>query len=1240
VAHPDPVHFGILGPLQVSRGVDPIDIGGPKPRAALGLLLLRANCPVLREALIDAVWRDWPPPSANNTLQGYISHLRKALEPDRGPAEPSSLLPAAGRGYVLRVRPEQVDAHRFEQLAAEARGALARGDASFAVATLDQALKLWRAAALEDLAAEPFALQERVRLDELRLAATEDWLEAGLMLGRHNQLIPEMNKVLADHPLLERVWGQLMLALYRAGRQGDALRCYQRARHALVEELGIEPSHALQQLEAAILAHDPVLDLWPSNGESATGPREPSAFLLPGATSVAAPSEVLADVFVGRERELIDLHVSWEGARAGRGRVVFITGEAGIGKSRLAREFSGLATARGDTVLWGRSWHGEGAPAFWPWTQVVRAWAARTEPEQIRAAVGVDGSYLSQVFPDLDDRPTGRPPDRTADPEQGRFALFDSLDAVFRRIAQQTPVVVILEDLQAADPVSLRFLEFLCQGIDDVPILVVATIREGQLPPNPDLRRTVADLSRGHGCRRLALRGFSQDEVGRYVAAASPVAPADGVLPELHRVTAGNPFFVTEMVRLAAAEGRLGDRCHRSHDERLPVPAAVRDVIRHRLSLLSGEANRVLTLAAVIGDEFDFEVLERLGDIDGETILDALDEAVRALVICESPPDPGRYSFCHALFRETLEGDLTGSRRALTHRQVAEALESLAADGPARSIGPLAHHLLEGASASDTGKAVDCAMGAARASAARFAFEEAVGLLTRARRTLDRFLDGDQPRRAALLLALGEAENRMGHLDEAKAANLEAMASARRAGDTEQLGLAAVGYSAVMGPAVDTEGRGLELLEEALLALARADSPARALVLSRLAKWRYYAGRSADGRSASREAIEMALRIGEAPLVDTVLGNVHWALYGPDHIRERLALSTEVLAIGEYRGDPALIAQGQEWRLCDLLQLGEMEQADEAALLLFRAAKEIRSERYLWYAAAHQAMCACVEGRFDEAERLAAVALEVGRHLPGRHPTRLRYRREDRPAEVAYEMQLFVVRLLQGRIGELVPTFEALVAAERSNDGWLIALALLYADEGRESDTRQLFEEIVDGGFENIRRNVEWLPKMATLATVCAFLGDADRAGRLYELLVPYEARNATILELAFFGSASHVLGLLAATMWRWRAAELHFQAAIERHERMQSPSWVALSKHALAKMLLERGDPGDQDRVAELTGDVLATARRLGMAALESRVLALRAYSTSRSGWTDPDDRPTHGARSAALATTGAGAD
>lgn len=324
----------------------------------------------------------------------------------------------------------------------------------------------------------------------------------------------------------------------------------------------------------------------------------------------------------------------------------------------------------------------------------------------------------------------------------------------------------------------------------------------------------------------------------------------------------------------------------------------------------------------------------------------------------------------------------------------------------------------------------------------------------------------------------------MGHLNEAKGANLEAMASARRAGEAEQLGLAAVGYSAVMGPAVDTEGWGLGLLEEALLALGKADSPARALVLSRLAKWRYYAGRSADGRSAGREAIEMALRIGDAPLVDTILGNVHWALYGPDHIRERLALSTEVLTIGELRGDPALIAQGQEWRLCDLLQLGEMEQADGAALLLVRAAREIQSERYLWYTAAHQAMRACVEGRFDEAERLAAVALDVGRHLPGRHPTRLRYRREDRPAEVAFEIQLFVVRWLQGRVGELIPTFEALVAAERSNDGWLIAMALLYSDEGRESDTRQLFEKIVGVGFENIRRNVECLPKMATLATV------------------------------------------------------------------------------------------------------------------------------------------------------------
>ena len=349
------------------------------------------------------------------------------------------------------------------------------------------------------------------------------------------------------------------------------------------------------------------------------------------------------------------------------------------------------------------------------------------------------------------------------------------------------------------------------------------------------------------------------------------------------------------------------------------------------------------------------------------------------------------------------------------------------------------------------------------------------------------------------------------------------------------------------------------------------------------------------------------------------------AVNGPDHIHERLALSTQVLAAGEELGDRRLVLQGHEWRLRHLLELGGVEQANEAALLLGRIAEELHDDQYLWYSAVHRAMQSCVEGRFDEAERLALDALAAGRHLGGRHPTRRRDRRRDRPAELTHQVQLFVLRWLQGRMGEIIPELEALLADDPSDDAWLSGLALLYAEQGRELETRQVVESLAAHGLANLARTPEWLPKMAALSHAVAFLGDATRAGELYALLLPYESRNCTILELAFFGSASHALGLLAATMGRPLEAERHLLGALNRHQRMGSSPWVAMTEHALARVLFQRGRPGDWERAEAMMRTATVRASSLGMSALESRLRALQAYAgTRRSPAADPAGPPT----------------
>jgi DNA-binding SARP family transcriptional activator len=264
--------FSILGPLEVSRSGSVVPLGGPRQRAVLARLLLEANRVVSMDRLADDIWGGHPPDGWATTLQTYVFHLRRALEPGRAPGASSQVLVTQGRGYLLRVDREHLDAARFQDGFSAGRSTLEAGRYAEAAGTLRAALELWRSQVLADLADYAFTRPEAARLEELRLAAIEARIDADLALGRHDALTPELEQLAADHPLRERLHGQLMLALYRCGRQADALAAYRRARDLLATELGIDPGQPLQQRHTAILAHDPALDRSP--GRKAPVPAE------------------------------------------------------------------------------------------------------------------------------------------------------------------------------------------------------------------------------------------------------------------------------------------------------------------------------------------------------------------------------------------------------------------------------------------------------------------------------------------------------------------------------------------------------------------------------------------------------------------------------------------------------------------------------------------------------------------------------------------------------------------------------------------------------------------------------------------------------------------------------------------------------------------------------------------------------------------------------------------------------
>jgi DNA-binding SARP family transcriptional activator len=422
--------YRILGPLEALDGERRLPLGGARQRSVLALLLLHGNEALTRDVIIDQLWGEEPPATAAKVLQNCISALRKEL-----PGGTDTLRTVRG-AYTLVLGADELDRDRFERLVAEGRAALTEERHAEAGEQLQKALALWRGAPLSDFTYERFAQEEITRIEELHIAALEDRIEADLALGRHDELAPELEALVTRHPLRERLRRQLMLALYRAGRQAEALEAYRAARRTMLAELGLEPGRALQDLERAILAQDPELD----------GPAPRRA--APSHGGGSRPGRLAASPLVDRGDELALLEAGLDDAIAGRGRLFVVVGEAGSGKTRLADEIGSAAKQRGSRILWGRGWDGGGAPAYWPWTQALRD-AGRAVPT-----------------PEADDA-------------DDRFRFFETVTEALREAATEQPLLLVLDDLQAADESSILLLEFVAGELPEMPALVLALGRPG-----------------------------------------------------------------------------------------------------------------------------------------------------------------------------------------------------------------------------------------------------------------------------------------------------------------------------------------------------------------------------------------------------------------------------------------------------------------------------------------------------------------------------------------------------------------------------------------------------------------------------------------------------------------------------------------------------------------------------------------------------------------------------------------
>jgi predicted ATPase/DNA-binding SARP family transcriptional activator len=1194
------VRYAILGPVELCYGTRRVTVGGPRQVALLALLLVNANRALSSDRLIDALWDDLDQATALKRLWVTVTRLRRVIDTE-GKSGESVLRKVAG-GYLLAVRPGELDVEVFQSRMQDGCRTLEAGDARGAKDLFSEALELWRGPALADVAHREFAQPEIRRLDELRLTALEARIDAELRLAEHTGLVGELEVLVAAHRGRERLAGQLMLALYRCGRQAEALEVYARTRAYLSGELGLEPGPALQAIQAGILAQSPALQ--PGGGargsmsdaaaDDEAAPESRVVLALPRSLHVHAGLP-----FVGRDAQLERLREHWRRVCAGTRSAVVVGGEPGIGKTRLAAELGQVVLTQQALVLYGRCDEGPAVP-YQPFVEALRPYARAVGLTRLRTELGDLAPELGRMLPEL----TGLGEPLRGDPESERFALFESVAALLEGMTRRQPALVVLDDLHWATDPTLLLLRHLLRSDRQFSVLLLCTYRETELNPGGSLARLLANLQRDTGTDRLSIGGLDEPAIAALLHAMvglSPDRQASRLVPDLRAQTAGNPFFLCGLLaNLADAGQRSRPAASAPSAVQLKAPESVRQVISDRVSRLSAPAVRALRLAAVAGPTFSFVLLERvLGERSG--LFDALDDAVAARLLTEA--EDGDYTFAHALVRQTIYEELGSAWRMRLHRRLGEALETLG--DIENHVEALAYHFAQTAADGQGVKAADYALAAGRSATARLGYDEAAAHYERGLRALALTGKPHEQRRCGLLLALGEARWRTGELDKARQACQQAAELAEKLGDSRALAHAALGCC---GPyrfevAARVTRPVAELLQRALDALDDDDSSLRARLMGRLAAFTHIEERKPV---LARQAVQMARRVADKATLAGVLASALWATRARNGLYDSMAMTQELGRVADDVGNRGLRALAHWWLLDVMLEQGDIE-AVEHELEALRRLTETRPERISkWALTVLQANHAHLRGQLKACEKLAYEALAH------------RYKGHDESASNAFGVQLFFIRREQGRLDELLPILETFVDKCGEMGPFRCVLAYFYAQLGHREQARQQLDGLA-ADFSDIPHDTFWLSNVSLLSEVVGVLGDVPRAQTLYEALLPYADCCAVTWALLCHGPASRPLGLLATTLSRHDEAARHFKRALEMSAQIKSPLWLAHTQSDLARLLLLRNDRGDRDEALRLLEDALATAELLGLNAVTSKARLLTVAAEAVTSLSPP---------------------
>jgi len=905
--------------------------------------------------------------------------------------------------------------------------------------------------------------------------------------------------------------------------------------------------------------------------------------------------------FVGRQEEVTQLRRCLDGAIHGQGGFVLVAGEPGVGKTRLLSELAIETSDRGLQVLTGRAYETEGMPPYLPFVEALNQYIRGRAPEELPEDLGEVAPYVAKLIPELRQcLPDIREPP-ALDPETERYRLFESVTDFLANVAARTPLLLFFDDLHWADDATLLLLQHLARRLAAASLLVVGAYRHTEVDERHPLTAVLAELSRQRLASSIILRPFERKEAAALMEAMLGRTPAARVVDVLYAAAAGNPFFTEELVRNIQEHGHdLADPQAAVDD--WAIPDSVRHVIGRRLARLGDEANRVLTYSSVLGRDLTLPRVAAVAGRDQDSALDLLDEALAAHLLREQ--DEG-YAFAHPLIQETLYQGLSGPRRRRLHRRVGEALEALyGADLQAQNLSELAHHFYQAAPGGGPStkqvvdKAIDYALKAAEGALSQVAYEEAVRLYRVALHALDHKGKLDEPQRCELLIALGDAEQKAGEPEGSERTLLEAADIARRMEAPEQFARAALGIAGYIGRGALDPVR-IAVLEEALTRLGEEDSPLRVRVLARLSEAHPYpfSDELEKGLALGREALDVARRLGDPATMTYALFARDEALLGhPDHLPERLAIGRESLSLAEQSGDPFMSYWAHDSLACTALWMGDIPALDGEIEAMARITEEFREPVFLENTAGVKAMRAMLDGRFQEAERLAQETTSYAEKAWGPH--------------VRLNFHALLLSELGSPSERLQDVATAIEAHLEQDDQWACfrrcRLAFLYAELGREAEARDAYGRLAIDQFAGLPIHRSRSLCLVSLSQLCACLQDVPGAAVLYDLLLPYSGLNIACGDHICCGSGAFLLGLLAATMCKYEDAQAHFEQALQFDAGMGARPFVARTQHRYGRMLLARDGPGDRDKALVLLTQALGTAKELGMERLAGRAQAL----------------------------------